>query len=259
MKRCLALLVCGTLGPLLARADGDLSPSQIETMEKRGLITPAFETAARQWIDARESAAQAKTDEARLAASLPELQKEVADEDAKVARLRNELEHYDHPDETDFTALQQAMKDPNARPDGQLARAQAYVWTYPESPHLTEAEKDLQQVQKQIADRQQAASNAAAAATAAQLRLLQRVKARDLSLGEWRAFLDDKSQTEVTQYLGAPSGQDNEDHWIYQGAWTVDPATNQKAGLQLTFNGGRVQNVAPAPMPAPAAAPASVQ
>ena len=251
MKLWLALLVGGTLSPLLARADGDLSPSQIATMEKRGLITPAFEAAARQWIDARESAAQAKTDGARLAQSLPELQKEVASEDAKVVRLRNELEHYDHPEETDFTALRQAMKDPNARPEGQLARAQAYVWTYPDSPHLPEAENDLQQLQKQIADQQQAASNAAAAAAAAQLKLLQRVKARDLNLGEWRAFLEDKSQTEVTQYLGAPTARDNEDHWIYQGDWTVDPSTNQKAGLQLTFNGGRVQNVAPVPPPVP--------
>jgi hypothetical protein len=74
------------------------------------------------------------------------------------------------------------------------------------------------------------------------------VKTHDLSLGEWRAFLQDKSQDEVTQYLGAPSATTG-DYWTYAGAWTIDPATNQKAGLQLTFNGGRVQNVAPIPAP----------
>jgi hypothetical protein len=87
------------------------------------------------------------------------------------------------------------------------------------------------------------------------VKLLARVKAHDLGLGEWRAFLEDKSQAEVTEYLGAPASRDSEDHWIYTGSWTVDPETNQKAGLQLTFNGGRVQNVAPVPNTSPAATP----
>ena len=70
------------------------------------------------------------------------------------------------------------------------------------------------------------------------------VKAHDLDLSGWRAFLQDKSQDEVTEYLGPPTGKD-QDHWVYNGAWTVDPATSLKAGLSITFNGGRVQNVAP--------------
>jgi hypothetical protein len=251
MKRTLALLACAGLGTIAVRADGQLTPTQIETVEKKGWITPAFNTVAQEWVDAKQAAAQAKADQARYSAELPDLQKQVVNEDAKVARLQDELAHYAHPDETDFTALQATMKDPNARPEGQLARAQAYVWTYPDSPHEAEAAKDLQQLQKQLGDRQQAADNAAAAATAAQVKLLQRVRAHDLSLGEWRAFLEDKSQSEVTGYLGTPTSRDNEDHWLYQGAWTVDPDTNQKAGLQLTFNGGRVQNVAPAPRAVP--------
>jgi hypothetical protein len=250
MKRTLFLFACAALAASAARAD--LTPAQIDTLEKEGCITPAFVNAAHQWVAAKQASAEAKADQARLGGELPDLQKQVADEDAKVARLQDELAHYTDPAETDFTALQAAMKDSNARPEGQMARAQAYVWTYPDSPHLADAEKDLQEAQKKIADEQKAASDAAAAAAAAQTKLLARVKAHDLGLGEWRAFLQDKSQGEVTQYLGAPSAQTDEDHWVYQGAWTTDPATNQKAGLQLTFNGGRVQNVAPVPIVAPA-------
>jgi hypothetical protein len=250
MKRTLLLLACTAL--TASAAEPELTPAQIDTFEKQGWITPAFDNAAREWVEAKQSSAEAKADTTRLTGELPDLQKQVADEDAKVARLQDELAHYTQPAETDFTALQAAMKDSNARPEGQLARAQAYVWTYPDSPHLADAEKDLQEAQQKIADQQKATSDAAAAAAAAQVRLLARVKAHDLGLGEWRAFLQDKSQTEVTRYLGAPSAQTDEDHWVYQGAWTTDPATNQKAGLQLTFNGGRVQNVAPVPVVASA-------
>ena len=140
------------------------------------------------------------------------------------------------------------MKNSHATLNDQLALAQAYVWTYPASPHLPEATHDLQQVEKEIADQAQAASNAEAARLAAQAKLLQRVQARALSLAEWRAFLQNKTQAEVIQYLGAPTSRQDE-YWIYAGAWTTDPDTGQKAGLQLNFNGGRVLSVAIAPPP----------
>jgi hypothetical protein len=249
MKTAALLLACVLLAPLAGRcADNNnvLTVTQIETMQRNGWITPLFEAAARELIEAKETLKTADGDRTKLELKLPGLQKTAATEDAKVAKLKDELAHYDHPDETDFTALQAVMKDSSAKIEDQLALAQAYVWTYPGSLHMGEAEQDLQQVQKKIADQIQAAKDADAAQTAAQLKLLQRVKAHDLDLGEWRAFLQDKSQDEVRQYLGDPSAQ-ADDYWTYSGAWTIDPATNQKVGLQLTFNGGRVQNVAPVP------------
>jgi len=252
--RTLALLLSGlVLAPLVSRADDKtsdtdnyLTASQIEVLQHKGWITPQFEAAARELIEAKETLKNADGDRIKLETTLPDLEKTATTEDAQVAKLKDELTHYDHPDETDFTALQNAMKDPAAKPDDQMALAQAYVWTYPGGKHTGEAEQDLQQMQKKIADQVAAAKDAAAAQTAAQLKLLQRVKAHDLSLGEWRAFLQDKSQDEVRQYLGDPSGT-TDDYWTYSGAWTIDPTTSQKAGLQLTFNGGRVLSVAPIP------------
>ena len=235
------------LAPLAGRADDLLTPTQIATMERRGWITPEFEAASRELIDAHEAAQKAKDDQASLDAAMPALQQKADAEDRKVAALRAELAREDHPDDTDFSALQDALENPAASLQDQMALAQAFVWTYPGSSHAGEAESDLQKLQKKIADRTQAAQDAAAAQEAAQLKLLVRVKAHDLSLAEWRAFLEDKSRDEVTQYLGAPASR-NGDYWTYSGAWTVDPSTNLKAGLLLLFNGNRVQNVSPVPV-----------
>jgi hypothetical protein len=254
MRTAAFLFACILLVPLAGRgADTDndlLTQTQIETMQRNGWLTPEFEAAARELIEAKETLKTADSDRTKLELTLPGLEKSASAEDAKVARLKDELAHYDHPDETDFTALQAAMKDGSAKTEDQLALAQAYVWTYPGGAHTGEAEQDLQQIQKKIADQVQAAKDADAAQTAAQLKLLQRVKAHDLDLGGWRAFLQDKSQDEVRQYLGDPTAK-TDDYWTYSGAWTIDPATNQKAGLQLTFNGGRVQNVSPIPVANP--------
>ena len=246
MNRCAFLLLVGaclTL-PSNAHADTTLTASQIEGLEHRGWITPAFEAAAHKLIEAKQTAQQAKADEEKLEQQLPNLQKGVTVEDVKVAQLQAQLARYDHPDENDFTALQGAMKNSAVKPSYRLTLAQAYVWTYPSSPHLDEATRDVQKLQQQIADQLEAAKEADAAQQAAQLKLLQRAKAHNLSLGEWRTFLQDKSQDEVQEVLGDPARQDA-GGWTYLGNWTVDPATSLKAGLHISFNGGRVQNVAP--------------
>lgn len=240
------ILAAAILLPGALRADDALSATQIETMRQKGWITPEFEADVRQLVEAQETAQKAKDDEARLEKQVPALQARASDEDAKTAALKAEAERLSHPDETDFAALREAMKNTAAKPEDLMALAQAYVWTYPGGTHTAEVQSDLQQLQKKIADQVQATKDADAARTAAHLKLLARVKAHDLSLGEWRSFLQDKSKAEVQQYLGAPSWQDDE-HWVYNGSWTIDPTSNLKAGLQITFNGGRVQNVAPMP------------
>ena len=246
MRVAALILAAVVLTPPAARADDVFTPTQIEMMRQKGWITPEFEAAARELIEAQESAQKAKDDQATIEAQLPALQAKANMEDAKAAALKAELSRYAHPDETDFAALQEAMKNSSAKTEDLMALAQAYVWTYPGGAHAAEAEKELQQVQRKIADQAQAVKDADAARTAAQLRVLAGVKAHDLSLGEWRAFLQDKSKAEVQEYLGAPATEDD-DYWTYSGSWTVDPASNLRAGLQLTFNGGRVQNVAPVP------------
>ena len=245
--KALVLLLAGTmLLPFVARADDTFSASQIAALQRRGWLTPKFQAAARDLITAKEAANDTAAEQANFKAQQPALQQSVAAEDAKVAQLKADLARYDHPDETDFTALQDAMKNTALQPNDQLALAQAYVWTYPAGPHAAEATQDLQQLEKKIADQAQTASNAEAARLAAQAKLLQRVQAHDLDLGGWRAFLQDKTQAEVVQYLGNPTSK-QDDYWIYSGAWTTDPETGQKAGLQLNFNGGRVLTVAPTP------------
>ena len=245
-RRALFILAGAWLAPLAARADTALSASQIEVLEQRGWITPAFDAAAHKLIEAKQTSQQAKAEEENLEQELPALQKNTTAEDEKVAQLQAQLARYDHPDETDFTALKTAMKNSSAKPQDQLALALAYTWTYPSSPHATEAMKDVQKLQKLLADQLQTAKETDAAQQAAQLKLLQRARAHNLTLGEWRTFLQDKSQDEVQEVLGDPTRQDAEG-WTYLGDWTVDPATSLKAGLHLSFNGGRVQNVAPVP------------
>jgi len=248
MRRLALLLACATLLPLAARADDALSASQIEIMQRRGWLTPEFQSAARELIDAKQTARDAQAQEEKLEQGRPSLEKSAAAEDAKAAQLKAELARYDHPDESDFTALQEAMKNASAKPEDQKALAQAYVWTYPTSSHATEAEHDLQEIEKKIADQVQTTRDAEAAQLEAQAKLLQRVQAHALNLAEWRAFLQDKTETEVVRYLGEPSSRADE-YWTYSGAWTTDPETGQKAGLQLNFNGGHVLSVAPVPGP----------
>lgn len=248
MNRRALMLAFLVAAATAGRAADGLTQTQIETLEKRGWITPDFEAASRGLLQARDEARAAQADEASLSSTLPALRQKVEEEDRKVAALQAELARYDHPDETAFAALQAALRDSSAKPQDQMALAQAFVWTYPDSAHAADAEHDLQQLEKKIADQTQAAQDQAAAEQAAQLKLLQRAKAHALSLGEWRSFLQDKSADEVQRDLGAPTTQSG-DYWTYAGAWTVDPSSNLKAGLQITFNGGRVQNVAPIPAP----------
>jgi peptidoglycan hydrolase CwlO-like protein len=247
MKRWFLVLALLGAASLSVRADtDDFSSGQLDHLDRLGYLTPAFKTAVHELVDAEQAQRDAAAEQERLKRSLPDLEKEAESEESKVAALKAELSHYSHPDETDFAELQNKMKDTTARPEEQMALAQAYLWTYPASPHAVEAQQDLEQVQKKMADQVQAQNDANAARTAAQARLLQRVKARSLSLEEWSVFLQDKTQAEVSQYLGQPT-DGTFDYWNYAGAWTIDPVTKQKAGLHLTFNGGRVLSVSPVP------------
>jgi hypothetical protein len=139
------------------------------------------------------------------------------------------------------------MKDPAAKTEDLLALAQAFVWTYPSNPHADEARRDLQDIQKKLADQQQAVQAAQAAQATAQARLLQRVQNRELNLNEWKDFLRDKSQEEILKYLGRPDIAQAE-YWIYKTAYTVDPDTGQKVGLEINYNGTRVNSVAAGPL-----------
>jgi hypothetical protein len=176
------------------------------------------------------------------------LQKRAAETVAKAVSLRRELARVEHPEETDFEALQKAMNDAGVKLEEQIALAQAYVWTYPASPHESNAQQYLQQVQKKLADQRQAEKDAEAARAEARAKLVQRAQAHDLSLGEWRDFLHDMSQDDLLRSFGRPSSiSPMGDYWIYSGDWIVDPATKQKVGMEINFNAGRVLSVGEAP------------
>jgi chromosome segregation ATPase len=223
-------------------ASGQLSPERLDLLDQRGYFTPAFKKAVHDLVDARQALQQAEADVKKLSHDLPDLESQAAAAQAKATALRQELARYDHPEENDFDALQKIMNDTAAKPEHQIALAQAYVWTYPTSPHESEAQQILQQLQKKLADEIQAEKDAEAARVAAHAKLVQRAQAKDLSLLEWRDFLRDMSQDDLVKLLGRPTSQSG-DYWTYSGAWLVDPATHQKIGMVINFNAGRVLTV----------------
>jgi hypothetical protein len=254
MKRHVALFFAAGFAVLglastPAHADsGQLSPEHLDMVDQLGYFTPGFKAAVHDLVDTKHAMVEANADQKKLTLELPDLQKQAADAEAKVGSLRQELAKYEHPEETDFVALQNKMNDANAKPEEQIALAQAYVWTYPASPHESDAQQDLQQVQKNVADQRQAKKDAEAARAAAYAKLVQRAQARDLSVGEWRDFLRDMSQDDLVKLIGRPTSQ-SDDYWTYSGDWVVDPTTHNKVGIQINFNGGRVLNVDEIPPP----------
>jgi len=223
-----------------------LSPERLDVLDARGVFSPDFKAAVHDLVDTKQNIRDTQAEQKKLNQQLPDLvdqqQKAVAEADA----LRAELAKYEHPDEVDFTILQSTMKDSSAKTDDQLALAQAFVWTYPTSPHAPEAQQELAQMQKQIATQQQTAKDAEAAREAAHADLIKRAEAKELSLEEWRGFLNDMSQEDLLKYLGQPDKR-GDDYWIYSGAWSKDPVTSEKTGLEINFNAGRVQSVDKAP------------
>jgi hypothetical protein len=235
------------LTPAQAHADsGQLSPERLDMLDKLGYFTPAFKAAVHDLVDGKHALDQAKAEQVKLTQELPDLQNQVTETEAKTIALRQELARYEHPEETDFDALQKQMNDAAAKLEDQIALAQAYVWTYPASPHESEAQQYLQQMQKKLADQRQAEKDAEAARAAAHAKLVQRAQARDLSLNEWRDFLRNMSQDDLLKLLGRPTSQ-TDDYWIYSGEWIVDPTTGQKVGMEINFNAGRVLSVGEKP------------
>lgn len=254
MKRRFALSFAAgfaalALTPMAAHADGgQLSPEHLDMLDQMGWFTPGFKAAVHDLVDSKHAVEEASADQKKLTLQLPDLQTQATDAEAKIVALRQELAKYQHPEETDFVALQNRMNDVNAKPEEQIALAQAYVWTYPTSPHESDTQQYLQQIEKKAADQRQAEKDAEAARAAAYAKLVQRAQARDLSVGEWRNFLRDMSQDDLVKLIGPPSSQ-SDGYWTYSGEWIVDPATQKKVGIQINFNAGRVLNVDEIPPP----------
>jgi hypothetical protein len=249
MKSSLAFLITtGVLGLawVPARADGQLSPERLDRVDQLGYFTPGFKREVHDLVDSKAALAKAGEENHKLTLELPALQQEATAVQAKATALRQELAKYEHPDETDFAALQVIMKDEKAKLPDQIALAQAYVWTYPASPHEADAQAFLTQAQKTLADAAQSQKDAEAKRAADYATLVKRAQAHDLSVNEWRDFLQNKSQDELVQLIGRPTSQ-SVDYWDYNGGWTTDAITHQKVGLQITFDAGRVLSVSEMP------------
>jgi hypothetical protein len=223
-------------------AEGNLSPEKLDMVDHAGIFTPGFKAAVHELVDSNHALEETNEENKKLELELPGLQSQAQEAQAKTVALRQELARYEHPEETDFTALQGRMNDASAKPEDQIAAAQAYVWAYPASPHESQAQQYLQQMQKKMADQQQGDKDAEAARVAAHAKLVQRAQAHDLSLSEWRDFLRDMSQDDLVKLFGMPTS-DSDGYWIYSGAWVTDPASHQNVGIQINFTGGRVLSV----------------
>jgi hypothetical protein len=255
MKPYLALFLaiglaalCPAPTPIRADDTRQLSPERLEMVDDLGYFTPGFKQAVHDYVFTKETLKATNAEQAKLAQDLPALQKQATDSQSRMVALRQELLKYEHPEENDFTILQARMSDAGAKLEDQLILAQAYVWTYPASPHEGDAQQYLQQLQKKLADQRQVKKDADAALAAAHAALVRRAQARDLTLAEWRNFLRDMSQDDLVKLLGRPTSQTG-DYWIYSGDWTMDPVTKRKVGLQLNFNAGRVLTVDEKPSP----------
>lgn len=243
MKRLPLTLLALAAAGAVAHADVyELTTQRLDVLDQRGYFPPELKKAVHDLVHTRQSLAQARREERQFGRALPGLRAQNADQQAATDRLRKELELYTHPEVADFQALQSAMQNPNASVEERRELAQTYVWAYPDDVHLPEAEADLQQVQKQIADSQQAERDTTADKLAARAQLVERAEARQLSLPEWQSFLQDMSQEDLVNYLGHPQMQEN-DYWIYTGNWSTDPKTQKKTGLRINFNGTRVLSV----------------
>jgi hypothetical protein len=230
------------LSPMAAHADRKLSPELFDQYDRRGYFTPNFKTALIDMVQAHEALDKALAEQKNFEKDLPELQKEAADAQAKTVTLRQQLAVYDHPDENDFDALRKLIHDPAAKAGEVIALAQAYVWTYPTSPHEPAAQEFLDTWQKKLADQQQAEKDAEAAREAAHAALVRRGQAHDLSIAEWRDLLHGLSQDDLVKLFGQPTSRQG-DYWFYEGGWAVNPALPQKQGLQINFDAGRVITV----------------
>lgn len=231
------------LSPMAAHADSKkLSPDLINQYDRRGYFTPNFKTALEDMVQAHEALDKALAEQKKSEKDLPALQKQAADAQAKTVALQQQLAVYDHPDENDFNALQTLVHDPAAKPDDIIALAQAYVWTYPASPHEPVALEFLNTWQKKLADTQQAEKDAEAAREAAHAEIVRRAQAHDLSLTEWRDLIRGMSQDDLVKLFGQPTSQ-QDTYWYYDGQWVVNPASSQKQGLQINFEAGRVISV----------------
>jgi len=247
--RTLLLGIAGAmawLSPMAAHADRKLSPELFDQYDRRGYFTPNFKTALIDMVQSHEALDKALTEQKNFEKDLPELQKEAADAQAKTVALQQQLAVYDHPDENDFNALQALIHDPAAKAGDVIAQAQAYVWTYPISPHESEAQEFLNTWQKKLADQVQAEKDAEAAREAAHAALVHRAQAHDLSVPEWRDLLRGLSQDDLVKLFGQPTSKQG-DYWFYEGEWVVNPANAQKQGLQINFDAGRVITVDPKP------------
>ena len=166
MNRCVALSVAAGLAglcltPTPGHADSkQLSPERLNMLDQLGYFTPSFKAAVHDLVDTKHALEQANAEKTKLTQGLPDLQKQATETEAKASALRQELATYEHPEETDFVALQNRMNDAGAKPEEQIAQAQAYVWAYPASPHQSDAQQYLQQVRKKLADQRQAGKEA---------------------------------------------------------------------------------------------------
>lgn len=89
---------------------------------------------------------------------------------------------------------------------------------------------------------QQAATKAAQDAAAYQASLLERVKTNGVSLSELHQFLLGKSREQVKELFGSPT-ETASDRWGYSQVIAMNPMTNQKYGLAITFEEGVVQSL----------------
>jgi multidrug efflux pump subunit AcrA (membrane-fusion protein) len=249
MKRGFFFFALLSLAFCAARADDaqvTLTPTQLDELAKSGCFTPAFQSAVHDLIDCQLAADQAKADAGGLSDSLPDLQAQAEAAEAALAEKRKTLALYTDAENSDFTALNRLMADNSAKPQDQVAAAQAFLWIYPTSPHATEAQQDLTTAQNRIAAAAQAVKDAEAARLADQQKQLARAKAHDFSLDEWSHYLAGKSQEDLVGLIGRPTVM-NPDLWVYAGAWATTPRETGKVGMQVIFNGGRVTAVAEGP------------
>jgi hypothetical protein len=173
----------------------------------------------------------------------PELEKQQSAAEEQTAAIKKQLSDLDHADSAALITLQTQVADPNAKLPVKLAAAHQFIWSFPTSSLLPQANAILADLNKQDADEKQRLADDAKKKQERLDFLTKGAQEHNLLIEDWREFLRNMTQDEVLLYVGAPTKKSMDGNWFYAGSYTIDPATQQRSGLVIFFNGTRVDNV----------------
>ncbi len=215
----------------------------VEELDKMGFISPDVKKLVESYFDKETELRRLHKENTEASSSREEAAAKVKSMEEQVADLGKKLKGADHPDAVALDALKNAVADTSVSLDDQVAQAQKFLWAFPTSSLLPEGQKIMDMLQGKVTERDQKIADDKRKIAERLAYLTDGAMKHNLRLEEWREFLKDKTQDEVAAAMGNPDSAVSDGNWYYLGPCTLDPASQERAGLVIIFNGTRVQNV----------------